>query len=118
MHKHNRNRIVGIVLLLSFCIVLMACPSGQMTKDQNYLAATQEFDSFMTRYTMYYGQQTKEVKAQWDEKYGKTIDLAWAAHDTWKKARVNGTATIAQEQTFMDLKNMVIDFGFDLWGKN
>jgi hypothetical protein len=112
---HNKTRIRGIVVLLMMALFLVSCGGAEFNADKRYLAATQEFNSFVTRYMGYYEQQTPEVKADWDKKYGTSIDLAWAAHDTWRMARKSGTATVAQEQTFLDLKNVVLDFGFELW---
>ena len=107
----------GLMAMQQGCAQLQAVFQGVDTPEKKFLLAQKEVNNALKEYKVALFAQTKEVQAEWHEKYDKPIKALSAALDSWQQVVAGVTLDTGQIQEFLRIKNELVLIGWAYFKK-
>lgn len=109
--------MLGAFMAMQGCAQLQGVFQGVDTPEKKFLLAQKEVNNALREYKVALFAQTKEVQAEWHEKYDAPIKALSAALDSWQQLLAGVTLDTGQVQEFMRIKNELVLIGWAYFKK-
>lgn len=100
------------LIAMQGCAQLQAVFQGVDTPEKKFLLAQKEVNNALREYKAALFAQTKEVQAEWHEKYDTPIKALSASMNAWQQLVAGVTLDTGQVQEFMRIKNELVLIGW------